>query len=201
MKFNMKLIIVEGLDNTGKTTVINYLLTQFNSCFYFHCQKPINTDPIKSALEQKDLFYSLLNDILDINTRFKNIDAIILDRSWIGEYVYGCKYRGNGDEFVMDMIIYINDKLSVNNIHTFNILLTVDNIDFIMNNDDGKSISNNKYENILNEKERFEYIFDEIPKLNEKNIYTKKIVVNDNLKFKNKNDIFSEINKFIKYHK
>ena len=201
MKFNMKLIIVEGLDNTGKTTVINYLLTQFSSCFYFHCQKPINTDPIKSALEQKDLFYSLLNDILDINTRFKNIDAIILDRSWIGEYVYGCKYRGNGDEFVMDMIIYINDKLSVNNIHTFNILLTVDNIDFIMNNDDGKSISNNKYENILNEKERFEYIFDEIPKLNEKNIYTKKIVVNDNLKFKNKNDIFSEINKFIKYHK
>ena len=201
MKFNMKLIIVEGLDNTGKTTVINYLFTQFSSCFYFHCQKPINTDPIKSALEQKDLFYSLLNDILDINTRFKNIDAIILDRSWIGEYVYGCKYRGNGDEFVMDMIIYINDKLSVNNIHTFNILLTVDNIDFIMNNDDGKSISNNKYENILNEKERFEYIFDEIPKLNEKNIYTKKIVVNDNLKFKNKNDIFSEINKFIKYHK
>lgn len=81
--------VVEGLDRCGKSTFINELKTKLNNPFIIHCGKP--PDHLKN-----DYYYSLYfyMDLLLMCISESNYGRdVILDRSWIGETVYGPLYR------------------------------------------------------------------------------------------------------------
>ena len=71
----MSIIVIEGADNIGKTTIAKYLVEQLNYQYY-HCSVPISEDSAKNE------YFSLIER-----------DNIILDRSWIGEFVYAPLFR------------------------------------------------------------------------------------------------------------
>lgn len=183
-----KLVIIEGPDNTGKTTVINRLMKKYDNIYYIHCQKPVNADPILAALEQTNLFNKILQQIRHMTAYIKP-ELIILDRSWFGEYVYGCKYRGNGKEYVIDMIQKCINKLNEISeeieLEYYPILLTVDNPVFCIKNDDGLSLSHARLDNITDEVNRFNEIAEKF------NI--NKVIVNSDLNFRPKDDIFTDV--------
>lgn len=196
----MKLVIIEGPDNTGKTTVINELIGLYNDVHYIHCTKPKSKDPIKAALEQRQNFKNLVKRIKTLKEHVVP-QLVILDRSWVGEYVYGCKYRGNGEEYVIEMIeecyneLY-DMKFSNPWFEYYTILLTANNPDFCMKNDDGKSLSDNKKENIKDEIDRFNKIFS--TKFN-KDAYMTTVIVNDGDDFRPKEDILNDVLNIINY--
>ncbi len=66
------MIIVEGIDGVGKTTLVDYLVTQGMSKHHFGYDSK-NLDLITK-------YMSLLKD---------NTDSLVLDRSFISEMVYG----------------------------------------------------------------------------------------------------------------
>jgi hypothetical protein len=183
-----KLIIVEGPDNVGKDLLINKLNEYFlNRTRIVHSGVP-NT---------KDLFNYYYNGIIHtaLDLYFKDdLEAVMLNRSFYGEYVYGPKYRNESKQEIEDLIL----KLEVGQLETFVslpdiyfVLLTSSDIDLLVNNSDGKSISDAK-EDIADEVSSFEYIFNKSSLPNKKMIY-----VNKGSSFRDKDSIVDEVIDFI----
>jgi len=70
------LIIIEGPDNTGKTTLARHLQEVF-TLDYIHCSKPKTDNPFQEYL-------SMFSDL--------NVPTVI-DRAHLGEYVYSKLWR------------------------------------------------------------------------------------------------------------
>lgn len=185
----MKVVIIEGPDNVGKTTVIDQLIHRFDNVYYMHFQKPTATDSIYAALEQKKVFINAVNKIESLS-QIKT-DIVILDRSWLGEYVYGCKYRNNGEEFVLNMINECYGILHEKNITCYTVLLNAYTPDFCLKHEDGNSLSNSDKDNIKDEINRFNSLYDIYKNINE--AHMSRIIVNDRLEFRSKRDIFNEV--------
>lgn len=81
--------VVEGLDRCGKSTFINELKSKLNNPFIIHCGKP--PEHLKNNYYYNLYFYTDLL-LMCINENNYGRD-VILDRSWIGETVYGPLYR------------------------------------------------------------------------------------------------------------
>ena len=191
----MKVVIIEGPDNVGKTTLLNRLSKVYN-IYYIHCTGPKSTDYTSQTIEQWQQYINVLKDIHGIS-KLKNADrmVVILDRSWVGEYVYGCKYRNANDETVCQMIdtcyTMLND---MDNVVNTTILLTVDNPEFCVRNDDGLSLSQaNKYD-IADEIARFDNIFEHNPA---SMCNCHRIVVNDGMQFRSDDGPYKEISDII----
>ena len=99
----MKLIIIEGTDNTGKDTIISKLLEIYPTSTVIHCGKPITKK--YSSQEQDELFKLYANNI--VNKLYDNTHIIIMNRSHIGEYVYGTMYRKRDEIDVADMDVLV----------------------------------------------------------------------------------------------
>lgn len=178
----MKLIIIEGLDNCGKDTLINNLSKDFLTVTNIHYTKPEN------KYIQNTIFRGYAYSI--VNNKY-NTDAIILNRSHYGEYVYGCLYRNVSDKDALYIIREIDNIYIENNIDAYYIQLMSSSIDLLLKNDDNKSLSKNKKENIEIEADRFMRIFD-YSLLNKKLIY-----VNNGNNFRTREDIYNEAVNFI----
>lgn len=152
------------MDNTGKTTVIHGLMEQYETVYYMHATKPEEKDPINCAISQKKYFNNMVETVKSISQARLSADLVILDRSWVGEYVYGCLYRGNGDKYVRDMIkeCYTNlSRISAGLAGlNFSTILYTASPEFCARNDDGKSISEGNVEAIAKEGERFKEIIE-----------------------------------------
>ena len=84
-KFNkIKIFLVEGADGVGKSTYCNKLAKYYNGLVHHVDGKFPNT------LNQ---YISLIDNLIEEAKKNGN-KAIIFDRGWIGELVYGPKYRG-----------------------------------------------------------------------------------------------------------
>ena len=197
----MKVVIIEGMDNTGKTTVIHGLMEKYNNVLYMHATKPKEIDPIKCAIEQKKYFHHMVESIKNVEQSRFNVDLIILDRSWLGEYVYGCLYRGNGDDYVKDMISECYDHLSRIGAGWYNLdfstILYTASPEFCAKNDDGNSISEGRVEAIKKEGERFEEIIKSNIVIGKKGI----INVENDGKFLSKEDILEMTLNIINDHR
>ena len=79
----MKLIIIEGTDNTGKDTIISKILERFPTTALIHCGKPFSKK--YSAKEQDQLFSTYVNNI--VKGKYDSTHCIIMKRSHIGGYV------------------------------------------------------------------------------------------------------------------
>lgn len=85
-----KIYVVEGQDRCGKSSISDQLRTQIKNSkiLMIHSGKPPKgVDPERWTRE----YYSALSDVI-IATHMQGYD-VILDRSWIGETVYGPIYR------------------------------------------------------------------------------------------------------------
>ena len=82
--------IIEGLDRCGKTSFIDVLRNQIKSPYIFtiHSTKPPGNVNYKEW--SKKYYTNLISRIVNLSLQG---NIIILDRSWIGETVYGPIYR------------------------------------------------------------------------------------------------------------
>lgn len=182
-----KVLIIEGPDNVGKDSLIEKLNSLYSNIKVIHAEVP----------KSKDLFNFYYNGLIhDTLAGYydETLDLVIHNRSMYGEYVYGPKYR---NELKADIISLIG-KLEVGQLKTFIfskdlyfVLLTSSNIDLLVNNDDGKSLSN-KRSDIQDEVNSFDDIFN-LSKIENK----KKIYVNNGSTFRDKDDIYNEVLSFI----
>ena len=187
----MKLIIIEGTDNTGKDTLISKILEKYPTSIIIHCGKPLTKK--YSNKEQDELFKIYAMNI--VNKKYDNSHVIILNRSHIGEYVYGVLYRNRDAKDVENMINDINNILYNRKDLKIKYIQLLSNSEFLLkNNEDGKSLSNGNIEKINNETKKFKEIFDNI---NINNSDKKLIYINNGNSFRSREDIFNEAWKFI----
>ena len=187
----MKLIIIEGTDNTGKDTLISKILEKYPTANIIHCGKPLTKK--YSSQEQDELFNVYANNI--VNKKYDSAHVIIMNRSHIGEYVYGVLYRNRDAEEVKNMLININNILySRKDLSIRYIQLLSNSENLLKNNEDGKSLSNGNIEKINKEAKQFKEIFDNI-NINESD--KKLIYVNYGDSFRSREDIFNEAWRFI----
>jgi hypothetical protein len=103
-------------------------------------------------------------------------------------------YRKNDEKYVKNMIfnleLLLNNNIDENDI--VYITLLSDNMDFLVRNDDGLSLSDAKKELIEEETRRFEKIYI-LSTIKNKHI----VYVNNGDKFRDKDDIYNEVKKYI----
>ena len=187
----MKLIIIEGTDNTGKDTLISKILEKYPTATVMHCGKPITKK--YSSKEQDELFRIYAQNIVE--GKYDNTHVIIMNRSHIGEYVYGILYRKRNNEEVEQMINDVNDILYYReDLEIKYIQLLSSSKELLKNNEDGKSLSNGNVEKINTEANQFKEIFDKI-NIKESDKYL--IYVNEGNVFRSREDIFNEAYRFI----
>lgn len=190
----MKIVIIEGTDNVGKDTVIMQLLSKFPVTKVMHCEKPKSITPKEQAAEQYASFLNLAQENIYDNVRGKT-DCVIHNRSWYGEYVYGCMYRQNDPDHVVNMIHKLEEHLlrSIDEKDIVYITLLSNSAEFLVKNDDGLSLSDAKVDKIVEETRRFEKIH-ELSTFKNKHI----IYVNDGESFRTKEDIMEDVMSAIK---
>ena len=123
-------IVLDGIDNVGKSTIVKALRHLNPTAFYHHA----------SAMEKtiaKD-FYRGYFSILNADCDF------IFDRGHLGEYVYSPLYRDYDGSYVFDMELGLDDK------DIKLVLLYSSNLEIIK--DDGLSFN---YENRSYEQKQF----------------------------------------------
>ena len=163
----MRIFFIEGPDNTGKTTVVNELFNwlctnQCNNINIMHCEKP-EGDTIEEQISfQNEAYEKLARQLVEWNETHE-YDAVIFDRCWYGEYVYGTMYRKRDKQEVIDRI-HEYENILLSSFKPFDlhlILLTTEYPEFLVKNDDGKSISNANIDLIKKELKLFDEIFNE----------------------------------------
>lgn len=143
----MKLIIIEGCDNLGKSTLIANLVKYYSQNYNVlvkHSGKPTNKnmDPLR---EQQEYFINETNNLHiykhTIEAREKKETIVIYDRFVQGEYVWGSIYR----KYSLDDIkhkciepVMKNLTFNIGQSNIVSILLDASSY-FIYYNDDGYS--------------------------------------------------------------
>lgn len=81
---NPRLLIIEGPDCSGKTTLAQFLAKQTHSLYWHMSGHP--------ALHQAMTAYHWVS-LESIEWNIKNGRSVVLDRSWPSEFVYGREFR------------------------------------------------------------------------------------------------------------
>ena len=141
-------LIVEGPDRCGKGTFIEEFcsITTTSNIIRLHSGKPPNITGIALGdynichKEQKKWAQKYNQRLLhNVNILSKTNDIIILDRSYIGEYVYGNMYR-KADYSNRDFNDFELDNLKLNDINCVLINFS-DSAENLIKRDDGNSHS------------------------------------------------------------
>lgn len=187
----MKVIIIEGTDNTGKDTLIKSIKESFDGLKIkeIHCSTPKHKHNLDAAIEQNAYYLELVDNIIENKY---DVDVVIFNRSWYGEYIYGPLYRGRKRKDVKELILRLEEKLS--GIDVSYIQLLSSDIKFLVKNDDGLSLANNDMNLMFFERKYFKQIF------NASKIKKKKLIIVDdgNGNFKKKKWILDNALKTIK---
>jgi len=196
----MKLIIIEGPDNTGKNTLINNILEHNEVVKVIHCGKPnLNGNVL---LNQYKSFRNLANIaitdfLIEESSESKLEDIVVFNRYYIGEYVYGQIYRNENPNQIIGMIHLIEDvileKIPQDDIYYIQLLST--SSELLQKNDDGKSFSDAKLELIEKEQQLFKEAFEKSKFVNKHIIYVNK---ENSSEFKDRQTIINEFNEFAK---
>lgn len=185
----MKVIIIEGPDNTGKNSLIHSIIDNNNVVKYIHCGKPSSNEPFK---ENERLFVKYAQDIIR-ESQLNECDAVVFNRYFPGEYVYGQLYREGNPTDIKQMIsrleLFLVNTIGWNDIYY--VQLNSSSAELLKQNDDGKSLSEADLSRITKETELFDeiYRFSILKKI--------QIYVNEGDMFRNQKDILNEFNQFI----
>lgn len=109
----MKLIILEGGDRLGKSTIIKGLCEHFNydNVTIRHFGKPpkgLTPDEVlkfqfKAFKKEQKLFYKILDRSINEHSYYP--ETMIWNRSHLGEYVYSQMFRGGKPEVLKKMLL------------------------------------------------------------------------------------------------
>jgi|GEM_PF-2635831 hypothetical protein len=199
----MKVIIVEGLDNTGKSTYIDKLKEhllysenlQDNDVMIFHFNPIIGRTNEESANLTDEYNIAAAKSILNCMRKDKH-KYIILDRSWISEYVYGQIYRDRNSDDILQKIKDLNEYLTyyVGYNNVFLNMFLVKDPNFVIKNEDGDSLSigNDQYEKVKTEIKLFNEVFDACD-LQKSKVYVDTSTDNEFMTFNELKEKLSEI--------
>lgn len=188
----MRVIIIEGPDNSGKNTLIHNIIDNHDVVKVIHCHKPErgDSDPF-STMKRIYLWHAeeIIRDKIE-----GHVDVVVFNRYHISEYVYGQMYRNGNPEAIKEMIDTIDEYL-INNIGKENIYyvqLYCTAPSLLIKHEDGLSLSGGSEERIKTELEKFEEIY-QYSKLNKI-----KIRINDGEgNFNSRGHIVEQFKKFI----
>lgn len=133
-----KLIIFEGADGIGKTTLIKKFIdcNDIDNYVLRHFKPQINITNVfdSKGFNYKDYFMKMFWNELDFlsfifNKKFdNNLDYVIWDRSHLSDYVYGNLYRGyNTKDFIFEYENRMKDVLKSNFDNVYLIVLSTNN--------------------------------------------------------------------------
>ena len=187
----MKLIIIEGLDQVGKDTLIESVAREYTHVIKRHWGYPKGETNEEKTSYQKDSFnweFKLHNILQTASNEVDKNSILIWNRSHIGELVYGTIYRDSQPEtWVMDLEKKYCFDLADN---IYLIYLHADP-EFVIKQDDGKSYSANLADK-KNELSKFNSA------CNRSSIRKKLFIkVNENGEYKSQQDIINSVFNFI----
>lgn len=137
------IIILEGPDNTGKDLLKKNLIDKLGDTITYHFSSPPTTIPKIEKLKYQ------FNDWIKtwMNTKksmeIGDVKYSIWNRSHLGEYVYGPKYRNIPHELVHKKILEF-EQLYLNQFSyefKFHVVILIPHPDTVIVNDDGLSYS------------------------------------------------------------
>lgn len=143
----MVLVIFEGADNLGKSTIINALTEKYKAdrdIMYMHFKNP--PKDIENPLEyQEQTFSEAMSKctymaITESMLKHTNKNIVFFDRSYFGEYVYGPIYRNENPDEIIKIIKKIHEKHGVFDIVVVHLEACAK---FVINRDDNKSFTSN----------------------------------------------------------
>ena len=191
----MKHIIIEGGDRVGKNTVIKGICEHFNydNVHVRHFGKPPKKfPPYVSPYEfQKTCFWKEMNllqhlDDMDRDEPYNYFENIVIwNRAHLGEYVYGQMFRDLDKKEITSYLLHFEEILT--NPDTTLILMTFDNAEFFMDQEDGNSLSKT-IDSKRRELKLFDEAFDNSIILNKR-----RVVVNEGSSYRPKSEVFDEV--------
>ena len=187
----MKLLIVEGLDQVGKDTLIESIAREYKHVIKRHWGFPKgeNNDE-KTAFQQRQFMWEF-NFYKKNKYDFYTDDEMLMiwNRSHIGEFVYGTIYRNSNPETwipVLESGFHFDTNPNI-----YLVYLYADP-EFVVKEDDGKSYSA-KLEDKTREINAFHKAIDD-SQIKQK----LKIKVNDGDNYLSKDEILKKVKEFIK---
>lgn len=135
------IIIVEGQDRCGKDSVIDFIKAKYFSSAVFHEVKYTKINSIygwNGYKEYKELLYRDAMRLV-MTAAINNIN-LILNRSWISEYVYASLYRGYEPKH---LFIQENDYFTDGILDNVFLIVLTDKEDNLVKREDGNSLTTN----------------------------------------------------------
>lgn len=114
----MVVLIFEGVDNLGKSTIISKLTDRYKGLYdvvLMHASAPQcreGEDPFEIQKRRFSQAFAKCSSLAmqEFVLVYNNKNLVFMDRSHIGEYVYGQIYRNGDPEKIMEMIKDIHNK-------------------------------------------------------------------------------------------
>lgn len=163
----MKLFIIEGPDNTGKSHFANalemYLKNNgYKNISYIHFDAPKAPNYKDAANIEHQFSMQIAKKLRNMQTQHK-YDAVILDRSWYSEFVYGHLYRHRTQADCLEKIRVVEDIIinSFDEGDTYYVYMTA-SPKFLINHEDGKSLSNSEIDFIKKEIKMFDLLYNNV---------------------------------------
>ena len=209
----MKVLIFEGLDNVGKSTIAKMIAdyyVQWYNVLFIHSRYPSSLceDPFKYQYDEFTTKAKMVRSLL----KYEEVEAdhpleealVIMDRSWLDEYVYGQIYRKEKPDDIKNLIKDCFTLLKMQDIQVCivhlksDILLSIENDDShsftsTMEMDEKKSTVKNE-QNLFNEIIEFCDYQGLCPHVD---IYVTED--GEKTKFRNKQDIVDDVVKQLKF--
>lgn len=185
MKNRNLFLIVEGPDNSGKSTLIKKIKSYYSDytlqSLHFSSVKHKSLD---DCINYNKKLYNMMFDMMIFSIKYDK-SGILMDRSHLGELVYGPLYRDYAGEYVLDIeknILNIHDV-----INNFFLITLVDKPENLISREDGESISID-----LNNKNKEIQLFKEA---HNKSLIKNKLIIN--IENKDANEVFEEVKIFL----
>ena len=204
----MKVIIVEGMDNTGKSTMIDRLIKYLTrkdgidadkQIYVKHLVKPDGENDIERATNIDITNFNLATFLINAHKENK-YKYIILDRAWYSEYVYGQLYRNRQEHEIRKSVQNIEEYLNnyffkhIDTVSFHLLIFLATDPNFYIKHEDGQSLSigNEQRDLIIKEMSLFTNIA-YMANVENKGI----ILVNNGSEFLTEDTIFKKIKNII----
>lgn len=194
------IVLFDGLDNTGKTTQIQKLVSYFaNKDMISTVCKYSKFDKLDKKKEEKfskrfykDYFEKIVNwpdkvipdpaYIAEDNIHYIHDNNLILDRGHISEAVYASMYRSYSGDYVWDLEKCLENKYNIY------LIVLIDSVEKAVEREDGLSLSNGNADKINIEISKFAEAY-------KKSCIQNKIIIDINgLSIE---EVFAQIRKFL----
>ena len=194
------IVLFDGLDNTGKTTQIQKLVSYFaNKDMISTVCKYSKFDKLDKKKEEKfskrfykDYFEKIVNwpdkvipdpaYIAEDNIHYIHDNNLILDRGHISEAVYASMYRSYSGDYVWDLEKCLENKYNIY------LIVLIDSVEKAIEREDGLSLSNGDADKINIEISKFAEAY-------KKSCIQNKIIIDINgLSIE---EVFAQIRKFL----